>query len=148
MAGALIDRYCAWFPTLPDRITLDIADTFNAVHGCQQLQLFNAHHDDDGLQPIVVFDGSGRPVTAVLRPAKRPSGREIVTVLKRLIGCIRETWPRVTIRLRGESDYGCGDGLEWCESQKGVRTIFGVAGTSALHREVETLKASTEPRER
>ena len=28
-------------------------------------------------QPIVVSDGEGRFVTAVLRPAKRPSGKEI-----------------------------------------------------------------------
>lgn len=146
MAGALIDRYCASFSAVPDQITLDIDDTFDAVHGCQQLRLFNAHDNEYGVQPIVVFDASGRPVTAVLRPAKRPSGREIVTVLKRLIGRIRENWPRVTILLRGDSHYGCGEVLDWCESQKGVRYIFGVAGTSALHKEVETLKASTEKR--
>ena len=53
---------------------LDVDDTFDAVHGEQQLRLFNAHHDEYGFQPIVVFDGEGRFVTAVLRPAKRPSG--------------------------------------------------------------------------
>ncbi|MES0021151.1 transposase, partial [Mesorhizobium sp. M0036] len=31
-------------------------DTFDAVHGGQQLRLFNAHHDEYGFQPIVVFD--------------------------------------------------------------------------------------------
>ncbi|MER9813628.1 transposase, partial [Mesorhizobium sp. M0167] len=30
-------------------------DTFDAVHGGQQLRLFNAHHDEYGFQPIVVF---------------------------------------------------------------------------------------------
>jgi hypothetical protein len=29
------------------------------------------HHDDYGFQPIVVFDGEGRFVTALLRPGKR-----------------------------------------------------------------------------
>lgn len=50
---------------------------FDAVHGGQQLRLFNAHHDEYGFQPIVVFDGDGRFVTAMLRPAKRPKGAEI-----------------------------------------------------------------------
>jgi hypothetical protein len=68
---------------VPKRITLDIDDTFDAVHGGQQLRLFNAHYDDYGFQPIVVFDGAGRFVAAVLRPAKRPKGREIAAHLRR-----------------------------------------------------------------
>lgn len=62
---------------MPKRIVLDVDDTFDAVHGSQQLRLCNAHYDEYGFQPIVVFDGDGRIVTAVLRPAKRPKGTEI-----------------------------------------------------------------------
>ena len=77
MGRAMVDLYCESFAKVPKRITLDIDDTFDAVHGGQQLRLFNAHYDEYGFQPIVVFDGEGRFVTAVLRPAKRPSGKEI-----------------------------------------------------------------------
>jgi len=38
---------------------LDVDDTFDAVHGEQQMRLFNAHYDEYGFQPIVVFDGEG-----------------------------------------------------------------------------------------
>jgi hypothetical protein len=76
MARAMVGLYCGSFRQVPRRITLDVDDTFDAVHGEQQLRLFNAHYDEYGFQPIVVFDGEGRPVTAMLRPAKRPSGRE------------------------------------------------------------------------
>jgi hypothetical protein len=51
--------YCESFQRVPKRITLDIDDTFDAVHGGQQLRLFNAHYDEYGFQPIVVFDGEG-----------------------------------------------------------------------------------------
>ena len=57
MGQALVDLYCASFAQVPNRIVLDIDDTFDAVHGGQQLRLFNAHHDEYGFQPIVVFDG-------------------------------------------------------------------------------------------
>ena len=70
MGRAMVDLYCESFRTVPRRIVLDIDDTFDAVHGGQQLRLFNAHHDEYGFQPIVVFDGEGRFITAVLRPAK------------------------------------------------------------------------------
>ena len=81
----MVDLYCESFRQVPKRIVLDIDDTFDAVHGGQQLRLFNAHYDEYGFQPIVVFDGEGRFVTAVLRPAKRPSGKEIRAFLRRLL---------------------------------------------------------------
>jgi hypothetical protein len=64
------------------------------VHGGQQLRLFNAFHDDYGFQPIVVFDGEGRFVTAMLRPGKRPSGQEIGAFVRRLVGAIRALSPK------------------------------------------------------
>ena len=98
MGRAMVDLYCASFREVPKRITLDIDDTFDAVHGGQQLRLFNAHYDEYGFQPIVVFDGEGRFVTAVLRPAKRPSGGRSNPSSA---GCcaIRAHWPNTEILL-------------------------------------------------
>jgi hypothetical protein len=140
MAMALVDQYCASFPQVPDRIVLDLDDTFDATHGAQQLQLFNAHYDEHGFQPIVIFDASGRLVTAVLRPAKRPSGREILTLLKRVVGRIRATWPAVRVTLRGDSHYACPEVMDWAE---GHRYVFGLAGTKPLHRRTAPLAQST-----
>ena len=86
LGRSLVDQYCGSFRTVPKRIALDIDDIFDRVHGAQQLRLFNAYHDDYGFQPIVVFDGEGRFVTAVLRPGKRPSGVEIC-------GFLCAAWP-------------------------------------------------------
>ena len=46
--------------------------------------MFNAHSDEYGFQPIVVFDDEGRFISAVLRPAKQPGGKEIKPFLRRL----------------------------------------------------------------
>jgi hypothetical protein len=105
MGQTMVDLYCASFRQVPRRIVLDVDDTFDAVHGAQQMRLFNAHHDECGFQPIVVFDGEGRFVTAVLRPAKRPSGREVRALLRRLLRQLRANWPRVEILLRADSHY-------------------------------------------
>ena len=43
MGRTMIDFYCGSFRQVPKRITLDWDDTFDAVHGGQQLRLFNAH---------------------------------------------------------------------------------------------------------
>src|SRR5204863_226350 len=60
LGRALVEQYCSSFRAVPKRIVLDIDDTFDRVHGGQQLRLFNAYHDDYGFQPIVVFDGEER----------------------------------------------------------------------------------------
>ncbi len=44
--SAMVDLYYGSFRRVLRRITLDIDDTFNAVHGGQQLRLFNAHYDE------------------------------------------------------------------------------------------------------
>src|SRR5271170_4994468 len=48
MGRAMVDLYCESYSTAPKRIVLDIDDTFDAVHGGQQLRLFNAHYDEYG----------------------------------------------------------------------------------------------------
>ncbi|MGH6783960.1 MAG: IS1380 family transposase, partial [Sphingomicrobium sp.] len=141
LGRALVDLYCASFRQVPRRITLDIDDTFDAVHGGQQLRLFNAHYDDYGFQPIVVFDQDGRFVTAVLRPAKRPKGAEIRAFLRRLVGAIRATWPQVEILLRADGHYACPEVLDWCEAN-GLDYLFGSSPTSTLKRHVGGLEAS------
>jgi hypothetical protein len=145
MAQAMVELYCASFAQVPRRITLDIDDTFDAAHGGQQLRLFNAHYDDYGFQPIVVFDGAGRFVTAVLRPAKRPKGREITAHLRRLIRAIRSHWPRVEILIRGDGHYCAPEVLDLCRA-KGVYFILGLPATSTLRRPVATLEASSAAR--
>jgi hypothetical protein len=142
MGGAMIDLYCASFHQVPKRIVLDIDDTFDAVHGDQQLRLFNAHYDEYGFQPIVVFDGEGRFITCALRPAKRPGGKEIKPFLRRLLRAIRNHWPRTEILLRGDSHYCSPEVLDWCR-ENGLDYILGVAPTTTLRRHIEGLEAST-----
>jgi hypothetical protein len=133
MSAALIDLYCASFAKRPSTITLDIDDTFDEVHGHQQLSLFNAHYDGYGFLPIHIYDGaSGKPVAVILRPAKTPSGREVRRIIRHVVGRIRKHWPKTNIVMRGDSHYGRPEAMEWCEDN-GVSYIFGLAGNTALH---------------
>ncbi len=140
MGRAMIDLYCESFHKVPDRIILDIDDTFDAVHGGQQLRLFNAHYDEYGFQPIVVFDGEGRFITAVLRPAKRPGGKEIKPFLRRLLRAIRSNWLGTKITLRADSHYCCPETLDFCRVN-GLDYILGVAPTTTLRKHIGDLEA-------
>jgi hypothetical protein len=126
--------FCASFKAVPERIVLDIDDTDDAVHGGQQLALFNAHYDEYCFQPIHIFEAAtGKPVLALLRPGKRPSGKEAAGILKHVIGRIRRTWPRVEIILRGDGHYGTPEVMEFLEDQ-GCGYIFGLPGNTRLSK--------------
>ena len=142
MGRAMVDHYCASFRNVPRRIVLDIDDTFDAVHGGQQLRLFNAHYDEYGFQPIVVFDGDGRMIAAVLRPASRPTGRQIVAWLRRLIAALRANWPRAAILLRADSHYCTPEVLRFCRAER-LDYVLGVAPSTTLRKHITALEAST-----
>ena len=66
---------------------------------------------DTCFQPILIFEArTHKPVAAILRPGKRPSGEEaakvIRYVIRHVIRRIRSNWPRVDIMLRGDGHYG------------------------------------------
>jgi len=139
IAQVLLDVFIASYNSPPEAIILDIDDTDDETHGRQQLALFNAFHDEYCYMPIHIYEGqSGRLVTTVLRSGKRPSGKEIVAILKRVVRRIREAWPEVGILLRGDAYYSCPEVYESCQ-EPGIKYVFGFPPYEPLKKEVEAL---------
>jgi len=133
LMGAMIDQFCASYRRPPSSIVLDIDDTFDAVHGRQQMSLFNAHYDERCFLPIHIYEGSsGKPVAMILREGKTPSGREVRTILKHVVARIRRHWPKVHILVRGDGHYGRREAMAWCEETPGIDYLFGLPGNSVL----------------
>ena len=83
---AMVDQFCASYRRAPASIVLDIDDTFDAVHGNQQLSLFNAHYAERCFLPIHIYEGmSGKPIAMILREGKTPSGQEVCVILKHTV---------------------------------------------------------------
>jgi DDE family transposase len=132
LQAALIDQFCASWAKVPQRIVLDIDDTWDEAHGGQQLALFNAHHDGYGFLPIHIYEAtSGKLVAAILRPGKTPAGTEVRAILKHVIRRIRSHWPKVAILVRGDSHYGRPPVMDWCEDN-GIFYAFGLGTNAAL----------------
>ena len=135
---ALIDIWCRSYKKPPASVVLDIDDTPDIVHGCQEMAQWNAHYDERCFLPIHIYDtATGRPVTMILRPGKTPSGKEVRAWLRRLIKRIRRHWPKTRITIRGDSHYGREEAMSWCEAN-GVDYVFGLAGNAVLDRLVDT----------
>jgi hypothetical protein len=136
MAQALLDTFVVSYKRPPTALLLDIDDTAAEVHGAQQQALFHGYYDAYCYLPLHLYEGqSGKLITSILRPGCRPTGAEIVSILKRVVGTIRRAWPEVWLLLRGGGHFSTPEVHQWCESQEPVIfSILGQSGNAVLTR--------------
>ena len=134
VSQALFDTFAASYEQPPKYLLLDIDDTADEVHGGQQQSLFNGYYDSYCYLPLHIYEGqSGKLITTILRPGCRPTGQEIVSILKRVVRAIRSRWPQVMILLRGDGHFSVPEVHEWCESQEPeIFYILGQSGNKVL----------------
>ena len=139
IAKVFLDVFIESYEEPPEALILDIDDTDDRTYGHQQLSLFNAYHGDYCYLPIHIYEGqSGRLITTVLRPGKRPTGKQIVSILKRVVKRIRQAWPEVGLILRGDSHYSCPEVFDFCE-ENDLKYVLGFKALSPLLRQVKPL---------
>jgi len=132
IAEVFVDQFIASYTSPPDALILDINDTDDETHGAQQMSLFNGYHDEYCYMPLYIFEGqTGNLVTSILRPGKRPNGKEIRSIFKRVIKRIRAAWPNVGILVRGDSHFATPELYSWCDTHN-VQYILGLPKNSIL----------------
>ena len=139
ISEVFVDVFIRSYSKPPEGIIVDIDDTDDLTHGRQQLTLFNAYHGDNCYMPIHIYEGkSGKLITTVLRPGKRPTGKQIVSIVKRVVKKIRQAWPEVGILLRGDSYYACPAVFDFCE-ETDIKYVLGFKPLAPLVRQVKPL---------
>jgi hypothetical protein len=141
MGCAMLDNFVASYSAPPEMIVLDFDDTEDETHGNQQLALFNGYYDSRCYLPLHVYEGlSGKLITSILRPGKRPTGKQVVSILKRIVKRIRTCWPDTIIVFRGDSHFCSPEVLKYCD-EHGLYYCIGLAGNAVLKRLIEPLMA-------
>ena len=139
IAQVFVDVFIDSYNKPPKGIILDLDDTEDKTHGNQQLSFFNAYHGSYCFMPLHIYEGkSGKLITTILRTGKRPSGKEIVMILKRIVERIRKAWPHVGIIVRGDSHYGCPELFTFCESLE-IKYVFGLTARAPMLKKARLL---------
>lgn len=139
IAQVFLDIFVESYEKPPHGIILDLDDTEDPTHGSQQLTLFNGYFGGYCYQPIHIYEGhSGRLITTILRPGKRPSGKEIVSILKRVVAKIRTAWPKVGIIVRGDSHYNAPEVHDFCQEQD-LQFVLGMTSYPPMVEKVKVL---------
>lgn len=129
---ALLDLFINSYTKPPEAIIIDIDDTDDRTHGAQQLSLFNAYYDSYCYQPIHIFEGiSGKLITSILRPGKRPSGEEIQMIVSRVFDKIKSSWPQTKVIFRGDAHYTAPEVLACCDKYN-YKFVLGLNSNPVL----------------
>lgn len=140
IAKVFADVFIASYEQEPEAIVLDFDDTEDIVHGSQQLCLFNNYFKEYCFMPLHVYEGlSGKLVTTILKPGKRSTGKQMLSIVKRIVAHLRAKWPNTIIVFRGDSHFTYPEVMEWIDTQENVRFVTGLAGNSRLQKEVKPL---------
>jgi hypothetical protein len=132
MAQVLLEQCIASYATPPQVIVLDIDDTEDPVHGQQDQARFDGYYGDYCFLPFHVYEGlSGRHITTILK-AKRFTGRQMLSVLKRLVKRLRHAWPDTLLILRGDSHFAYPEVMQWIEAQPELSYVTGLTSNAVL----------------
>jgi hypothetical protein len=120
----------------PGQIILDLDATDDPLHGKQEGRFFHGFYNCYCYLPLYIFCDDYL-LAAKLRPSNIDAAQGADEELERIIGQIREVWPKVKIVVRGDSGF-CREWLmSWCE-EHGVDYLFGVARNKRLRVAIES----------
>ena len=128
--------YVEGLPADTEVVILDIDSTDDETHGHQQLTFFHGFYDQYMYHPLLVLDGEGQLVTALLRPGNAHAARSAKATLSRVIRQIKSRFPQAQIVVRGDSGFCVPrllDQLETLDQELGdIDYIFGIAKNNLL----------------
>ena len=118
----------------PQQIILDLDATDDPLHGHQEDRFFHGYYDCYCYLPLYVFCGR-HLLAAKLRRSNIDGAAGSVEEMARIVGQIRQSWPRVRILLRADSGFCREDLMNWCEANR-VDYLFGLARNDRLTAEI------------
>ena len=130
----MADTFIAVHEAAPEEIVLDLDATDDPIHGNREGRFFHGYYGHYCYLPLYIFAGE-HLLCARLRRSNVDEADGAVDELKRIVGQIRQRWPKVRIVVRADSGF-CRDALlTWCESQS-IDYVIGVAKNERLREEI------------
>jgi hypothetical protein len=138
----LVDLFLDAHKRAPNEIILDLDATDDPVHGNQEGRFFHGYYDCYCYLPLYIFCGR-HLLAAKLRRASVDAAAGSVEEVARIVGQIRNRWPKVRIVLRADSGFARDELMAWCEGN-GVHFVFGLAKNDRLIAEIKDELAAAE----
>lgn len=138
----LADLFLEAHRAAPEEIVIDLDATDDPLHGNQEGRFFHGYYGDYCYLPLYVTCGD-HLLAAKQRVSSIDAAAGAVEEMARIVGQIRQRWPKVRIVLRADSGFAREELMAWCEDN-GVDFLFGLARNVRLAAEIEAELAEAE----
>jgi hypothetical protein len=142
----LVNLYLQASSEPPEQIVLDLDVTDTPLHGEQQGRFFHGYYGHYCYLPLYIFAGE-HLLCARQREANQDAAAGSLQEVERIVGQIRQAWPRVRIMLRADSGFCREELLAWCENND-VDYVFGLARNERLRAAIEEAMAEAGEQQR
>ena len=122
-----VEMFLASYEQAPEKIIIDVDTTDDAIHGNQEGSFFHGYYDKYCYLPLYIFC-SDHLLGALLRSSNIDGAAGCLAELQRIIGQIRERWPKTKIIIRGDSGFCREEIMLWCEQRENREQIYYVLG--------------------
>ncbi len=153
LADVVVDRHRKRLGRHVRRITIDLDPTDDPTHGQQQLTFFNGHYDTWCYMPVVAFatfdnEPEQYLLAAVLRPGNASAKLGALGILRRLLGRLREAFPRARFLVRLDGGFACPELFDFLDEEPKLDYVVAMAKNLTLERSAEFWMPSARKRSR
>ena len=132
MARVLVEQFITSYARPPQLIVLDFDDPEDPVHGEQEQARYDGYYGGYCFLPLHLYEGlSGRLITTIFK-AKRFTGTQMLSVVKRLVKRLRHAWPDTLLIFRGDSHFAYPEVMQWIEAQAQLSYVTGLTSNAVL----------------
>jgi hypothetical protein len=139
MVAVFIESY----QSAPAEVVLDVDATDDPLHGNQEGRYFHGYYSEYCYLPLYIFSGE-HLLCARLRQANEDPASGVLPELSRIVEQIRAVWPEVRIIVRGDSGFCRDEIMRYCEYNRQLDYVFGLAKNSRLIKAIETEMAQAQ----
>lgn len=129
--AAVLELGVRCLPKDQELFVLDFDATDDPLHGRQEGRFFHGYYDSYCYLPLFCFVGDV-PVWAQLRTSDTDASAGTCEALEKIVSAIRKRFPKAKIVVRADSGFSREAILAWCESQKDVYYLVGMARNARL----------------
>ncbi len=123
-------------PKKAAQIVLDLDGMGHLLHGLQEGRHFSAYYDGYCYQPLYVVCGT-ELLWAQLRTGDTDPKEDVLAALKKIIPAVRKRCPGAAILVRADSGFCREELMAFCEGQKNVYYVLGLAKNPVLVERVQ-----------
>jgi hypothetical protein len=136
LAALFVEVFIESFEHPPGVVVIDLDPSDVPLYGGQEQRFYHGYYRHHCYLPLYVYCGQ-HPLEMRLRPANIDGAKGADGYLNGIVCQLRAAWPDVRIIVRGDSGF-CRDWLMcWCEDQRGVDYVFGMARNDRLVQAID-----------